>query len=127
MPKSTDFLDDLVAWMLQNEQLKAMKAYLDRGRRYRARDAQMLKTRWLTLFEQTAALDFTDETERHDIEAELRLRKMEPPVTMEMVRAFKRRVDDAAARRSPSQQENARRYLDRMLEEYAADLGARRS
>jgi len=129
MPDTHDPTDDLIAWMLQNEQFKAVKAYLDRGRRYRARDAQMLKARWLILFEQTAALDFTDETERHDIEAELRLRKMEPPIeqALETLHAFKRRVDERNAEffQDLAMRENAARYFERLVAEYEAGLAVR--
>ena len=85
----------LVAAYLQDQTMQQLESYLKCGRVLEIKSAEELKERWIDLFRELAELNYTHETERHDIEAELTLRKDEPPydlVTAEM-EYFTKKVD----------------------------------
>ncbi len=69
----------LVAAYLQDQTMQQLESYLKRGRVLENKSTEELKERWINLFQEMAELDNTHKPERHDVEAELSLRVVEPP------------------------------------------------
>ena len=67
---------------LQDQGMQQLESYLKRGRVLENKSTEELKERWIVLFREMAELDNTQETERHDIEAELSSRKDGPPYNL---------------------------------------------
>jgi hypothetical protein len=76
-----DVVDDVMLAYLSNQGLQNTLAYLKRGRPLSNESTESLKEHWVACFKRWAAnwQDKTNEPLRDDIEAELGLRKQEPP------------------------------------------------
>ena len=73
----------MVDVLLENQTLERLQSYLNRDRRLAATSLEVLNARWIHLMEAWAetanSRGRTDHREREDIEAELQLRKAQPP------------------------------------------------
>jgi hypothetical protein len=83
----SDEEEEIARAFLGNEQLKKTEAYVKRGRRFEKIGTPELKERWIAAMKRWAeatskrTLEDADErTERDDIDAELLLRREEPPL-----------------------------------------------
>jgi hypothetical protein len=106
----------IVEAMIKADQMDQLKSYLERGRRFEAVDVEELGRRSLDALEAAYANgDDGRMQEAQDLEAEFRLRKLEPPlppqdVVERMVRRIERLKDE------PKDQENIRKAIREFLD-----------
>ena len=121
-----DDVDDNLSAYLRNQRLKCAEAYLKRGRHLAKTPTGQLQERWVTLFKtyvecamglQREARD--SELEREDIEAELLIRKLDPPY--ELVRKETKDLQVATTLAVAELQRNPAR-LQQVEEELAEDI-----
>jgi hypothetical protein len=86
------------AW-LENQQLERLSDYLKRGRPLADVGLEDLRSRWVALMQTWARItQGFDHQEREDIEAEMQLRKVEPPrdLAKEAIETLRRKSKERA-------------------------------
>jgi hypothetical protein len=119
---------DIVEAWLENQAMERLEAYLQTGRRFRDVPLDALSARWVQVIQSWASDPHSkfDHREHEEIEAEMRLRRSEPPFAE--VRAALDRIKQASRERIDElRQDDPVRFaqwedeIEGSVEEFAAD------
>jgi hypothetical protein len=112
------------AW-LANQQLERLEEYLKRGRPLASAPIEELNARWVTLTENWAnSPRGVDHREREDIEAEMQVRKVTPPVELakDAIQTLRRKSKELDAKifQDPEHYARMARELDEKVDQFEA-------
>jgi hypothetical protein len=111
---------DFVGALIANEPLEQLEDYLKRGRPFAGEKLQKLRTRWIALMRAWAnSTERVDHREREDIQAEMTMRKVEPPFAQvrDAMKILRRKSDEAL--RDPVRARRVEAELSEKIDQFA--------